>query len=131
MWYGLNAGCEHYNSWGANWVGSLMEHTPSNRNLQSLRNSVVNNRNSGLETGDCVRNVWSKDPVAQSTYSFRQICGRRGGKNFIEVQRPDVSGHCPNGTSPCSTKTTPENTVCYPLEDHESSCPITQIKFVT
>ena len=36
---------------------------------------------------------------------------------------------CPEGTSPCSVHTKPNNTVCYPASDHDSSCPITEIKF--
>jgi len=30
---------------------------------------------------------------------------------------------------PCSPFTLPENTICYPLADHRSKCPINFIKF--
>ena len=31
---------------------------------------------------------------------------------------------------PCSTKTNPDNTLCYPPDEIETSCPITEIFFV-
>jgi len=37
-----------------------------------------------------------------------------------------VKGECPTGTSACSDKTSPENTVCYANAD---DCPITSIEF--
>ena len=55
------------------------------------------------------------------------ICGTRGGDAFETVTRPDTAGQCPENTEPCSTKTSPENTVCYPPEDHDAKCPITHI----
>ena len=44
--------------------------------------------------------------------------------------RPNLQNECPSGTSACSQNTSPENTVCYPLEEHADACPITEIKFV-
>ena len=57
------------------------------------------------------------------------ICGRRGGSSFIDVLRPpsDEEVNCPDGTAPCSTFTSKENTVCYPTADHVASCPITEM----
>ena len=41
-----------------------------------------------------------------------KICGRRGGKPFVDVQRPTADGDCPSTTVPCSRATSPENTIC-------------------
>ena len=41
-----------------------------------------------------------------------KICGRRGGKPFVDVQRPTTDGDCPGNTVPCSRATSPENTIC-------------------
>jgi hypothetical protein len=59
----------------------------------------------------------------------KYICARRGGDPFLKVKRPIYDG-CPEGTSPCSNDTKPENVVCYPKEKHEKLCPITYLEFV-
>ena len=69
----------------------------------------------------------------KNTTKFEEgtFCGKRGGKSFIDVTRPDLETKlCPEGTKPCSSKTTIDNTVCYPEADIDSSCPITDFKFV-
>ena len=59
------------------------------------------------------------------------ICGTRGGKSFEQVDRPDLeSNSCPEGTTKCSNLTSAENSVCYPVEQHETHCPITYMKIV-
>lgn len=61
----------------------------------------------------------------------KRFCGKRGGKSYSEVTRVDAgTGECPTDTTPCSDETSPENTVCYPPADHETSCPITEIQVV-
>ena len=63
-----------------------------------------------------------------SKFNGKIICAEKGGDTFEKVRRPDSeTGLCPDGTSPCSKSTSVENTVCYPEELHESSCPITEI----
>ena len=70
--------------------------------------------------------------VYQNSFYGRKICGLQGGEPFITVTRPNITtSECPEGTLPCSTATSPTNTVCYPSEKLESSCPITEIKFMT
>ena len=72
-------------------------------------------------------------PVSQTNFGGKTICGRGGGKAFAEVQRPVKENgeySCPTGTTPCSLVTSPENTVCYPPDDHVNSCPINEIRFV-
>jgi len=65
-------------------------------------------------------------PVMQTEFHGKYFCGVKGGESFENVIRPSVEGACPAGTSACSDKTSPENTVCYAnLED----CPITSIEF--
>jgi len=59
------------------------------------------------------------------------FCGDKGGKPFSAVTRVDpTTRECPSETAPCSNSTSPENTVCYPLDQFERSCPVTQILFV-
>ena len=40
------------------------------------------------------------------------ICGKRGGKSFAEVNRPQSDGSCPEGMVACSNATSKENTIC-------------------
>lgn len=60
-----------------------------------------------------------------------RVCGTRGGSNFVDVDRPDMNGNCPDGKVPCSSKTSIENTVCYAEQDLKSKCPITSIDVVS
>ena len=60
-----------------------------------------------------------------------KTCGYTGGVPFVNVTRSDGQGDCPTGYTACSTKTSPENTVCYPAAANFNSCPITDIKFDT
>ena len=56
---------------------------------------------------------------------------KRGGDPFETVRRVDSeTKKCPEGTEPCSEDTSPENTVCYPKDQHSEACPITEILFV-
>ena len=71
------------------------------------------------------------DPKMMATIDGKNICGTRNGSSFLEAIRPDSnSGNCPMGTTPCSQFTSPENTVCYPQDQHEELCPITEIRIV-
>lgn len=60
------------------------------------------------------------------------FCGDIGGAPFTSVTRVNpTTKQCPTGTTPCSNLTGPENTVCYPQDQHEKSCPVTEILFVS
>ena len=60
-----------------------------------------------------------------------RICGKRGGKSFAGVTRPDAAtGACPEGTTACAASDSPENAVCYPPAEHATSCPITSLLVV-
>ena len=61
-----------------------------------------------------------------------KICGKRGGKPFKEALRPTlIDRACPEGTTPCSSATTIENTICISREDKDAGlCPITEIKLM-
>ena len=41
------------------------------------------------------------------------------------------TGECPQGMEACSTATTSENKICYPPEETEEKCPITEMKFMS
>ena len=66
------------------------------------------------------------------------ICGQRGGKSFVDAIRPDSNqktisnnGDCPSTTVPCSSATSPDNTICVTQEDKDSGlCPITEVKLM-
>jgi len=62
----------------------------------------------------------------------KYICGRRGGKNFSQLERPDLKTKaCPVGLKPCSKFTSLENTVCIDKDESPAKvCPITEIKFL-
>jgi hypothetical protein len=70
--------------------------------------------------------------IVNTKFYNLHICGRRGGKSFNEVQRPDiVSKKCPEGTVSCSSTTSIQTTLCYPASEIATSCPIVFIKFVS
>ena len=80
---------------------------------------------------NCRFDVPPVDPVMMNKINDKTICRTRGGKEFEQVTRPDQeSGECPEGTSPCSTITSIENTVCYPQDQHATQCPITFMEIV-
>ena len=46
------------------------------------------------------------------------------------MTRPDWDTKmCPEGTDPCSTLTSLDNTLCYPKSEHDEVCPITDVHF--
>ena len=58
-----------------------------------------------------------------------KICGLRGGKSFMEMQRPiDMKGNCPEGFQVCNPDAEADNRVCTKNLDE---CPINDIKLVT
>jgi len=58
------------------------------------------------------------------------ICATTGGLPFSKVIRPNSAGKCPGTTQPCSSKTSPDNTVCYEQSDLAFNCPITSIEVI-
>ena len=68
--------------------------------------------------------------VIQGSFYGSRICGTRSGTPFVDAIRVDESGKCPDGTKPCSSNTSLQNTICYPPEDLDSSCPITDIDII-
>ena len=64
----------------------------------------------------------------QTSIYGKTFCGKRNGEPFETVTRPDPdTKECPEGTAPCSPNTSAEHTVCYPPDDHDKVCPITEI----
>ena len=78
----------------------------------------------------CRLSIAEVNPISQTDFGGKSVCGVRGGLSFSEVLRPNLQNECPSGTSACSQTTNSENTVCYPPEQHDDACPITEIKFV-
>ena len=60
----------------------------------------------------------------------KYICARRGGKPFYteDIRLDPENFTC--SEKRCSQTTSNDNTVCYPEEDHATSCPITDIKIL-
>ena len=72
-------------------------------------------------------------PFRMHTFNGKMICGKKGGDPFITVTRPNpLTSQCPAGYVACSTKTTPNNTICYNSAlDPTDVCPITQFEFIS
>ena len=57
------------------------------------------------------------EAITMKKINGKIICGKRDGLPFTDVLRPDFrTGICPNETTPCSNRTSINNTVCYPKE---------------
>ena len=58
-----------------------------------------------------------------------KICGKRGGKPFVDAIRPNSEGACPSNTVKCSPFTSLENTIC--TEDVDlGDCPVTYLRLL-
>ena len=66
------------------------------------------------------------DPIDQSLFGGKQVCGRRSSNSFMDAQRPTASGDCPSGTQVCNSAMSQENKLC--VRDL-STCPITFVNF--
>jgi hypothetical protein len=71
-------------------------------------------------------------PFKMHTFDGKMICGKRGGRPFLEAIRPDpVTLACPTGTEKCSDQTTADNTICFDSTLYkEDECPITKFEFI-
>jgi hypothetical protein len=70
-------------------------------------------------------------PFRMHTFNGKMICGKRGGEPFMTATRPNpLTNVCPVGYSPCSTKTSPDNTICYETSMGDYDCPITKFEFI-
>jgi len=88
--------------------------------------SYRNNKGTSYIPG--CRHTPNLNPVRQSIIHGKKICGTQAGKAFVDVTRPDAGTFmCPAGTAPCSPRTSPENTVCYPDGQINPDCPITEV----
>ena len=82
--------------------------------------------------GNFCKPVPAIEPVSQTNFDGKSICGKRGGKSFLEVTRPDPeTQECPAGTQACSDSTDADSTVCYPPSELATSCPVTDISLLT
>ena len=61
----------------------------------------------------------------------KRICGVLGGLDFANVTRPDANNVCPTGLDPCSFETDANSTICYQEGSAATTCPITDISFMT
>ena len=61
------------------------------------------------------------------------VCGKNDGMPFIYAKRPidATTGDCPTGYAKCSQATSPENTICYDVDQGpEKTCGITDLQFI-
>lgn len=69
-------------------------------------------------------------PYAMHSFGGNMICGKRGGKSFLNATRPNRRNQCPAGSLPCSNYTDAQHTVCYSQSSpRNSNCPITAFEF--
>ena len=83
----------------------------------------------------CANKIEARDPIKMADLEGVKICGKRGGKPFVDAIRPNSDGDCPSNTVPCSKFTSPENTICSEakeLDNHSTpvDCPITAVKLL-
>lgn len=77
------------------------------------------------------KEIPANEAVNQTSFYGKYICGVRGGDPFSTVVRPDSKfDRCPIGTQRCSKSTSLEHTVCYPPDEMDTKCPITDLKIV-
>ena len=115
VWRGTRKGCYERYMFSANEVYTYEE---------------WNRRYNNDEDGNCdtIRPI---PPRTMFKFYGNYFCGLTGGKPYAIVERVDPeTGECPEGLEPCSNKTSAENTVCYPPEEHATSCPITDLKII-
>lgn len=60
----------------------------------------------------CANKIEAQEPIKMADLDGVKICGKRGGKPFVDAIRPNSDGDCPSNTVPCSAYTSPENTIC-------------------
>jgi len=111
-WPGLNEGCVIYSG-------------TTNQTVVDLETAKTNNLTCDIPIPK--QGPVLMDRLNATGYGF-EFCGLRGGLPFMNVTRVDPKTMlCPNGTEPCSNYTSVENTICYPPDQHNSSCPLTDI----
>ena len=57
--------------------------------------------------------VEARDAVNMTSINGQTVCGVRGGTSYLDATRVNPNTFkCPDETVPCSTNTSPENTIC-------------------
>ena len=81
---------------------------------------------------DCDGDIFDEiPPINMTSEQNALVCGKRGGKNFLETQRVDpVTYECPQNFVPCSDLTPPSETVCVESSKKDEECPILDIMFI-
>ena len=102
----------------------------------------MNNNSLDDEQSNCDF-VDSMSPVVQSNLKGVKVCGRRGGKPYLNVTRADSKiGGCQDGYEPCyqfndsaineKQNENLESMICVPegkKDDPDEGCPITGVTF--
>ena len=79
---------------------------------------------------NCDVPIAKNNSVIMDNFYGVTICGLLGGDPFRNATRIDPkTGKCPVGTSPCSSLTSLENTICYAPNLLATKCPITDLIF--
>lgn len=77
------------------------------------------------------RPVTAMPAVRQGQFFGKRVCGKQGGLPFLNVTRVNETLVCPEGTLPCTDKTSSDNTICYnATESPLDVCPILSMEFV-
>ena len=72
--------------------------------------------------------VYSQPEIVMDKIWGKHICAVRGVDSYLTVQQPGADGTCPEGLIACSSRTSTDNTVCYPENEWNTLCPITGMK---
>lgn len=81
----------------------------------------------GMKDREC-NSIVGLDEVDQTSFNGNIVCGSRGAEPYATATRVDPgTTKCPESTNPCSSSTSPENTICT---NSAYDCPITDIKFI-
>ena len=66
-----------------------------------------------------------------SVIEGKVACGKRGGKAYVDVIRPDiVTNRCPEDLVACALGSLIENTICVKENEKATECPIVDIQLV-
>ena len=126
-WYGTNIGCDC--------IGILQSQT--GYDLEGWGNQVrLSHYCTGNQTyAGCVFEA-ALHPVMMSQFNGLRICGRPAEVNFLNMQRPDLDGNCPEGYLACDPDQTPDNMVCLPVRSSVDQnefikrCPIVDMEIL-
>lgn len=102
----------------------------------SQRSSGKNNNSWQARNREPCVPISMKAAKDQNEFFDMRFCGTRGGKSFLQAQRPELktdnSGEyeCPSNFVACSAETSADHTICVATAKKDTDCPIITALFV-